>query len=156
MKVVLIVLVVIVLIAGAGAGGYYLGDQAGFARANQVRQSFLANRFGQGNQNGGGGFGAGGGQNGNGQTGGGGQNRVGGIQAQIKSVDNNTVTVTVGQRDVKVQLTDQTTVEQASTGSKTDLKAGQRVLVTPERAAGTTTSGDSINASSILILPAQQ
>jgi hypothetical protein len=150
------VVVAIVVAVIAGFVGYRTGDAAGFERANLVRQQFAASRQGaQGNTSGG--FGA---------TGGGGGNRAFELQGTVKSVDGNTMVVTVGQRDVTVTLTDQTQFLKSVSGTRTDLAAGARVMVTPAGGngggagaggSGGTTGGANaaVNAASVTVLPAQ-
>jgi hypothetical protein len=161
-RTILIVLVVAIVVGGAAAfGGYKMGDSAGFERANLVRQQFAQTRQGgQGGQGqgGAGGFAAGGA---------GGGNRAFELQGTVKSIDNNTMTVTVGQRDITVTLTNQTQFLKSVTGARTDLTAGARVMVAPETtggagaggggtgAGGGAGAGGSINAASVTVLPAQ-
>jgi len=155
-KTILIALVVAIVVGGAAAyGGYKMGDTAGFERANQVRQQFAQTRqSGQASQ-GQGGFG--------GTTGG---NRAFELQGVVKSVDGNKVTVTIGQRDVTVTLTDKTQFLKSVAGARTDLTTGARVMVAPEAtSSGGTGSGGgtsggaggltSVNATSVTLLPAQ-
>jgi hypothetical protein len=162
-KTILIGLVVAIVVGGAAAfGGYKMGDSAGFERANQVRQQFAASR--QGGQGGQGQFGQGG------AGGAGGGNRGFELQGVVKSIDNNTLTVTIGQRDVTVTLTDKTQFLKSVAGVRTDLAAGARVMVAPEAGVGgggTGTGGGNgtgggaggagaaINAASVTVLPAQ-
>lgn len=153
-KTILITLVVAVVVGvAAGLGGYKIGDSAGFQRANLVRQQFAQQRqaqFGQGN---GGGF----------SGGGGGAGRAFALQGTIKSVEGDTVTITVGQRDVQVKLSDKTQIEKAASGDRTELATGARVMVTPDSASGNeagtgggaAAASNSFNAASILILSAQ-
>ena len=143
------VLVAIVVGGAAGFGGYKMGDSAGFQRANQVRQEFAQTRQGgQGGQGqvGTGGFGAGGGGN-----------RALELQGTVKNVDGNTMTVTIGQRDVTVTLTDKTQFLKSVAGARTDLAAGARVMVAPEggNAGGAGGAGAAMNAASVTVLPAQ-
>ncbi len=153
-RTILIALVVAIVVGGAAAyGGYKMGDTAGFERANLVRQQFAQTRqSGQGGQGQGGvgGFGAGGG------------NRAFELQGVVKSVDGNTMVVTVGQRDVTVTLTDKTQFLKSMSGTRTDLAAGERVMVAPEGSnaggaggAGAGGAGAAINAASVTVLPAQ-
>ena len=147
-RTILIALVVAIVVGGAaGFGGYKMGDAAGFERANQVRQQFAQQRQAQpGQTQQGGGFSAG-----------------RGIQGTIKSVDGDTLTVTIGQRDVQVKLSDKTQIEKAASGSRTDLAAGARVTITPEGSAASSGgnggsaggSSDSISAAAVMVLPAQ-
>jgi hypothetical protein len=155
-RTILIALVVAIVVGGAAAyGGYKMGDTAGFQRANLVRQQFAQTRQGgQGGQGGTGGVGAGGG------------NRAFELQGTVKSVDGNTMVVTVGQRDVTVTLSDKTQFLKSVSGARTDLAAGARVMVAPEggNAGGAGTGGNgsgtggasaAVNAASVTVLPAQ-
>ena len=155
-RTILISLVVAIVVGGGAAfGGYKMGDSAGFERANQVRQQFAQSR--QGGQ----------GQFGQGTSAGGG-NRAFELQGIVKSVDGNTMTVTIGQRDVTVTLTDKTQFLKSVAGARTDLAAGARVMVAPEAGGGTgsgagTSSGGgtggvgggSVSAASVTLLPPQ-
>ena len=118
-RTILIALVVAIVVGGAAAyGGYKMGDTAGFERANLVRQQFAQTRQG--------------GQGGQGQGASGtGGNRAFELQGVVKSVNGNTMTVTVGQRDVTVTLTDKTQFLKSVSGTRTDLAAGARVMVAP-------------------------
>jgi len=148
-RTILIALVVAIVVGGAAAyGGYKMGDTAGFQRANLVRQQFAQTR--QGGQGGTtGGSGAGGG------------NRAFELQGTVKSVDGNTMVVTIGQRDVTVTLTDQTQFLKSVSGARTDLAAGARVMVAPivssSNGGGGTSGGTNaaVNAASVTVLPAQ-
>ena len=154
-KTILIALLAAIVAGGAAAfGGYKMGDAAGFERANQVRQQFAASRqntLAQSTQGGQGQFA----QGAQGQGG----NRAFELQGVVKSVDGNKVTVTIGQREVAVTLTDKTQVLKSVAGARTDLVAGARVSVSPE--AGSTGAGAggaaaaSVNAASVTLLPAQ-
>jgi hypothetical protein len=145
-RTILIALVVAIVVGGAaGFGGYKMGDSAGFERANQVRQQFTQQRQAAGGQ----------GQQGGLGTGGGGQGRGAGITGVIKSVNGDTLTVTIGQRDVQVSLSDKTQIERTASGARADLTAGTRVLVTPDSGGTNGGTGNSFNAVSVLILPAQ-
>jgi len=157
-RTILIALVVAIVVGGAAAyGGYKMGDTAGFQRANLVRQQFAQTRQGgQGGQ----------GQGGTGGFGAGGGNRAFELQGTVKSVDGNTMTVTIGQRDVTVTLTDKTQFLKSVSGTRTDLAAGARVMVAPEggNAGGAGTGGNgsgasgasaAVNAASVTVLPAQ-
>jgi hypothetical protein len=160
-KTILIALVVAIVVGGVAAyGGYKMGDTAGFQRANLVRQQFAQTR--QSGQGGTGGVGAGGG------------NRAFELQGTVKSVDGNTMVVTVGQRDVTVTLTDKTQFLKSVSGTRTDLAAGALVMVAPVAGggngggAGGTGAGGAgaggagaggasaaVNAASVTVLPAQ-
>jgi len=151
-RTILIALVVAIVVGGAAAfGGYKMGDTAGFERANLVRQQFAQTRqSGQGGQGQGGvgGFGAGGG------------NRAFELQGTVKSVDGNTMTVTIAQRDVTVTLTDKTQFLKSVAGARADLTAGARVMIAPETTGGGnggsgTGAGGSVNAASVTVLPPQ-
>jgi hypothetical protein len=154
-RTILISLVVAIVVGvAAGYGGYTMGNNAGFQRANQIRQQFAQQR--QGGQGGAGGFGAGGG---------GGGNRAFELQGVVKSVDGNTMVVTIGQRDVTVTLTDQTQFLKSVSGTRTDLAAGARVMIAPVAGGGNGSGGAggagaggasaAVNATSVTVLPAQ-
>jgi len=139
----ILIALVVAIVVGAAAGlvGYRLGDSAGFERANQVRQQFFQQRqTGQGQGQGGSTFG--GAAAGRGMV---------AMQGVIKSVSGDTLTVTIGQRDVQVRLSEKTQVSKATSGDRTDLAAGARVMITPEGGGG----GENVSAAAILILPAQ-
>ena len=150
-KTILIALIVIVVAAATGYGGYRMGDSAGFERANQVRQQFFQQRQ------------ATGGQGQPGGSGGGGQGRGAGISGVIKSVDGDTMTVTLGNRDVKVELTDKTQILKSTSSTRSELAAGTRVMITAESGGGGGSrnnnssggSSDGFNAAAIQILPPQ-
>jgi hypothetical protein len=152
-KTILFSLVMAIVVGGAAAfGGYKMGDSAGFQRANLVRQQFAQQRQGQFGQGGTGGLAQGG-------QGNGGAGRAFALQGTVKSVEGDTVTVTVGQRDVTFKLSNTTQIEKAASSSRTDLTAGARVMVTPDssgaggNAGNGSTAGNSFNAAAILILP---
>jgi hypothetical protein len=82
------------------------------------------------------------------------------LQGTVKSVDGDTLTVTVGQRDVMVKLTGQTQILKSVASTRTDLAAGARVMIAPEATGGSNGGGssvasDSVNAASVTILPSQ-
>ena len=166
-RTILIAIVVAIVVGGiAGFVGYRTGDAAGFQRANLVRQQFAASR--QGGQGGTtGGFGAGGS---------GGGNRAFELQGTVKSINGNTMVVTVGQRDVTVTLTDQTQFLKSVSDTRTDVVAGARVAVMPATGngggggtggggtgagggggtgGGTGGGNTAVNAASVTVLPAQ-
>ena len=159
-RTILIVFVVAIVVGGAAAfGGYKMGDSAGFERANQVRQQFAQTRQGVQGQGGQGGFGGGTGV-------GGSANRAFELQGVIKSVDGDKMTITIGQRDVTVTLTDKTQFLKSIAGARTDLAAGGRVMVAPEAGSNGSTgtgggggtgggAGGSVSAASVTLLPAQ-
>jgi hypothetical protein len=134
---------VIVLVAGAGVGGFFGGKAYERSHANTVRNNFLQSRGIQGfdpnaapngaaNVNGtnfpSGGFGR-------------------GASGQIKSIDGNTLTLTTGQNETKVTLSDTTIIEKSTPGATTDLQTGQNVTVTGQR-----DSNGSVTATQVLIL----
>jgi hypothetical protein len=148
-RTILIALVVAIVVGGAAAyGGYRMGDNVGFERANQVRQQFAQTRQGQNGQ----------GQFGQGGFGGAaGGNRAFELQGVIKSVDGDKMTITIGQRDVTVTLTDKTQFLKSVAGARTDLAAGGRVMVAPETTSGGSGAGagGGTNAASVTVLPSQ-
>jgi Domain of unknown function (DUF5666) len=131
----------IVLIAGAGVGGFFSGKAYERNQANQTRNNFLRERGIQGfNPNAAPGSGQ---TSGNFPAGGFGRGATG----QIKSIDGNTITLTEGQTEVKVTLSDTTKIEKSTAGSTADLATGQQVMVTGQR----DTSGN-LTATQVLIL----
>jgi len=151
-RTILIVFVVAIVVGGAAAfGGYKMGDSAGFERANQVRQQFAQTRQGVQGQGGQGGFGGGTGV-------GGSANRAFELQGIVKSVEGNTMIVTIGQRDVTVTLTDKTQFLKSVAGARTDLAPGGRVMVAPETTGGGSGgagAGGGTNAASVTVLASQ-
>ena len=153
-RTILISLVVAIVVGGAAAfGGYKMGDGAGFERANQVRQQFAQSRQGGQGQ-----FGQG--------AGAGGGNRAFELQGTVKSVDGDTLTVTVGQRDVTVKLSNTTQILKSVASTRTDLVAGAHVMITPAAgnaggggtgASGTGAGGASgtLNAAMVTVVPSQ-
>jgi hypothetical protein len=77
------------------------------------------------------------------------------LQGVVKSVDSNTMVVTIGQRDVTVTLTDQTQFLKSVSGTRTDLAAGARVMIAPVAGGGAGGAGAAMNAASVTVLPAQ-
>lgn len=156
-KILLVIVIVIVVGAGTAYAGYRMGDAAGFERANQVRQQFAQQR--QTNQVAPGGAATGGA----GVLAGGAAGRALGVQGTVKSVEGDTMTVTVANRDVKIKLNDKTQILKSVASTRTDLAAGARVMITPEGGvaafggAGSRTGGgaDNVIAAEITILPAQ-
>jgi len=156
----ILIAIVVAIVVGAIAGfvGYRTGDAAGFQRANLVRQQFAASR--QGSTTGG--------------SGASGGNRAFELQGTVKSINGNTMVVTVGQRDVTVTLTDQTQFLKSVSDTRTDVVAGARVAVMPATGngggsgatgtgggtgagggGGTGSANAAVNAASVTVLPAQ-
>jgi hypothetical protein len=144
------VVVAIVLVAGAGFGGYVYGVSQGKAQANSVREQFIRERFGQGTPGaqGGqvvtGGQGAQGGQNGQFPAAGTfiGRGNVG----TIKSITGNTVVISTAEKELSVEVSDQTRITTSAQVKVSDLKVGDRIVV-----AGQTT-GDKVTANSIQVM----
>jgi len=133
MKTTLISVAVVVLMAIAGGAGYYLGDQNGFTRAQNIRTEFINQRFAQAQ-----GTGvdasqfAGGQQRGSGQ---GAAQFVGRPTAAgtVKAVEGNKITVT--QQDgstVTVTVDDKTIIQKQVTGAIADVQVGMRITVTEQ------------------------
>jgi len=139
-RTILLVVIVIVLASAAGAGGYMMGDRAGFERANAVRQEFFQQRQAAGGQGQPGSLGSGAGMS-----------RGAGVSGVIKSVEGDSLTITLGNRDVKVMLNDKTQVLKSTPGARSELTAGARVMITAESSSGG--SSDGFNAAAIQILP---
>ena len=118
------------------------GGPGGFLRRGQNGQG-----SGQGVQPGQG-FPAPGGAAPGGVNGGRGFGGPGGIQGQVTALDGDTITVQTNAGPVKVKLSDSTTIERATTGSRRDLAVGTQVSVRPDFNAGNTTAGE-VTAASI-------
>ncbi len=121
--------------AAAALGGFFYGTSVGEARANQVRQTFFAQRNGQGGQ----GTGQGGGF-----FGGNGQNGRQGTVGTVKSINGNTMQVSTRDSVVTVNLSDKTTVQKQAAGSLSDIKVGERVVVIGNQASGGTVTAQSV------------
>jgi hypothetical protein len=78
----------------------------------------------------------------------GGQGGPGGIQGQVTAVDGDTITVQTSAGPIKVKLSDSTTIERATAGSRKDLAVGTQVSVRPDFNAGNTAAGE-VTAASI-------
>jgi hypothetical protein len=136
---------VIVLVAGAAVGGFFGGRAYERNQANTIRNDFMSERGIQGfnpnaapNEN----FTPG--QNGtNFPSGGFGR----GASGEVKSIDGNTLTLTTGQNETKVTLSDTTAIVKSTSGTTADLAAGQQVMVTGERDAD-----GNVTATQVMIL----
>jgi len=120
------------LVIVAGVGGYLLGVNAGRARANMVRNRFLASRMGSVARPG---VGLAVGN--------------GGI-ATINEVRGDTLIVTTRNGEARVQLRDGTRVLKLAEGTSADLQAGMRILV-----IGQADSSGNIAADTIQVVPEQ-
>ncbi len=142
--IIIIVAIAVVVAVGAGVGGFLGGKAYQQNQANSTRNNFLRSRGINPNATPGAGQFAG--ANGAGFAGGGfGRGATG----QIKSITGNTLTLTEGQNTVTVNLSDTTRIEKTTSGSSTDLQAGQEVMVTGQR----DTAGN-LTAVQVIILPA--
>ena len=141
-RTILIIAIVVVLLAATGIGAYAMGDNAGLQRANAVRQQFFQGRQTNGEQS----------QQG-GTLGGGGNFAGRGMQGTIKSINGNTLVITLGTREVNVTLDGKTQVERTAPASQSDLAVNERVMVTTGQ--GGSSGADSIAATTLLIMPAQ-
>lgn len=132
MKTILVSVAVVVLIAIAGGAGYYLGDQNGFTRAQNIRTEFINQRFGA--------QGAGidasqfaGGQQ---RSGGQGTAQFAGrptASGTVKSVEGNKITVTQPDGStVSVTVDDKTVIQKQVTGAIADVQVGMRITVTEQ------------------------
>jgi len=129
----LVIAGVIVLAAGAAVGGFFYGKSYESNRASNIRDNFMQERGIQNfdpnsapsfSQN-------------SGQPGavfqGGGFGR--GESGEVKSLDGKTLTLTIGENETKVTLTDNTTIVKSTTATLADITAGQQVMVIGERDA---------------------
>ena len=139
MKIVLAVVVAIVLIGAAGFGGYTMGHSAGLTDAQNVRNEFFQQRFGQSGGNG---------QSAQGQGGQVGQNGQSGQFTRrpvafgtVKSVQGNTIELTAADGStVTVSTTSQTTVQKTVAGAVSDIKPGDRISVAGNQSGGSVTA----------------
>jgi hypothetical protein len=127
----LIVLGVIVLVAGAAVGGFFGGKAYERNQANTVRTNFMRDRGIQA-------FNPNAAPNGSLVTGQNGTNFPGGgfsrgASGQIKSIDGNTLTLTSGDTETVITLSDTTQIVKTISGTTADLSAGQQVMVIGER-----------------------
>ena len=139
----LIVGLVIGLIIAAGA--FFGGMNVGKAQTQDQTQQFFAARGG-GTGATGGGAGAGQFGGGNGQFAGRGAGGAAGNFATgtISKIDGKTLTLSVpNQADITVTLVDTATIVKSVVGSPSDLKAGDRIIVTGQR------SGNNIAATGV-------
>jgi lactam utilization protein B len=147
-KVVVAAIGVIVLLLVVGGVAFAAGSEYGKTQAQNVRNEFLQQRFG--NQ---------GGQSGqaqpgqNDQTGQRGQaGQFGRIAANgtVKSVDGNKITLTMQNGNtVTVNVDQQTRITKTVAATSSDIQAGTRILVTSDQ------TGNNVTARAITIEPAQ-
>jgi len=125
----------LVVLLAVGGGAFYGGIVYEQQQAANLRNSFFAQRGGNGaggaGQGGGNGFAFGGG--GAGQGGQGNGNR--GTAGQIKSINGNTITVSTPQDVVTVTVSDSTMISKTVTGTIGDLKVGDTIVVRGQRDA---------------------
>jgi hypothetical protein len=133
-KKILAVVGIILALVVVGGGAFYGGMLFQQRQATSASARFFADRGGGAGGNGAGGNGgfAGGGIFGGG-TGGNGAGR--GAVGQIKSIDGDTLTVSTPQSEVKVKLTDTTSVLKVVAGERTELQVGDQVVVRGDRDA---------------------
>ncbi len=142
MKTLYMIIGALVLIIVAGTGGFFAGNSYGQAQAQNIRSTFLRQRFGdQGN--------------GNEQGLSGGQAFQGGqfgrpaASGTLKSVNGNTLTISENNGStVTVTVNAQTVIEKTVTGTPTDLQSGERITVLSDQ-----TGGSNLVARSIQIRP---
>jgi hypothetical protein len=142
MKTLYMIIGAVVLVIVAGAGGFFAGNSYGQAQAQNIRTTFLRQRFGDlGNGASGQGF-----QGGQGAQGGPFGRPV--AAGTLKSVDGNTLTI--AQNDgstITVEVNGQTVIEKTVTGTATDLKPGERITVLSDQ------TGNNLVARTIQIRP---
>ena len=156
MKKILIIVGAVVLALVIAAGSFAGGMAYQRNQANAVQAQFLASRGLNGGPNGDAGgaffFGGGSGNAGNaaGNNSAGQQRRNGfggGVTGQIKTVENNSLTISTAQDVTTVNLSDATRIQKSADGTLADLQPGVRVLVTGQR-----NSNGNITAEEIMIL----
>jgi len=140
--IVIIIVGAIIVAAGSAVGGFFGGRAYQRNQANTVRNNFLRERGVAGfdpnaapnavpnaANNPGRGFGG------------------GGASGQVKSIDGNTLTLTTGQNETTVTLSDTTSIVKSTPGTTSDLAAGQQVMVTGQR-----NPDGNVTATQVLIL----
>lgn len=146
MKTVIISILVVLLVAGVGVGAFFVGQNNGLTQAQNIRNEFFQSRVaGQG------------GQADATQRGQGGQGSQGGqfgrptATGTVKSIQGNTIQVTM--RDgstVNVTLDGQTVIQKTSNGTKADIQPGQNITIMSNQ------TGENITAQVIQIRAAGQ
>jgi hypothetical protein len=124
----------VLLIAGAGIGGFFGGRAYERNQANTIRNDFMRER---GIEN----FdpnaipGAGINMDANAMPGAGNfpGRGIGGATGEVKSIDGNTITLSTGQNETTVTLSDNTAIVKTTSGAVADLAEGQQVMVTGDR-----------------------
>lgn len=149
MKIALTAVLVVVVAAATGIGGYFVGHNAGLSDAQNIRAQFFQQRSGQGGQGGPGGPSGQGGQGGQGGFAG----RRPAAFGTVKSVQGNTIELSMQDGSTVTVNTDaQTTVIKTVTGAVTDIQPGQRITVMgAQGSGGTPAPGETITASEISI-----
>ncbi len=133
-------LVIVVMAVVAAAGGYFYGVSAGEARANQAGQGLVSPRGAQGAP-------GAAGQPGLPSAGAPGAAGGRGTVGTVKSVDGTTMQVSTRDSVVTVTLTGQTRVQTQATGSLSDIKVGDNVMV-----VGSQGSDGAISAQSVQLM----
>jgi hypothetical protein len=123
-----------------------LQKSGGFRAVLGTGAGGLGGRGGTGTGGGGGGTGTG--------TGGGGGGRLGGVTGTVASVSGNVITVTTNAGSVKVTITGTTTYQKSVAATQADVTTGERVNVRPDFT--TPSSGNQVNAGTVIIQPATQ
>ena len=141
----LVIAGVIVLVAGAAVGGFFGGKAYESNRASTIQNDFMRERGIQGfNPNSAPNLGQDFGQAGANFPGG----FIGrGASGEVKSMDGNTLTLTVGDNETKVTLSDSTMIVKSTSGTIADITTGQQVMITGERDAD-----GNITATQVMIL----
>ena len=122
MKTAIISILVVLLVAGVGVGAFLAGQKNGLTQAQNIRNEFFQSRVnGQGGQSD---------ATQRGQGGQGGQFGRAAATGTVKSIQGNTIQVTM--RDgstVNVTLDGQTVIQKTSNGTKADIQPGQNITV---------------------------
>lgn len=151
MKNVIMGAIALVVVVVVGAGAFFAGTAYGQSQANNTRSEFFRNRGG-GTTGGAGGMGGQLGQNGQGGQGGqGGQFAGRGVFGTVKSVNGNTVVLTMQDGStVTVTVNAQTAIQKTTSGTASDIQPGERITVESQQ------TGANITANAIQIRPAAQ
>jgi len=135
---------IVVLVAGAtGAAAYNMGKQAGVTEGLAARNNFFQARGGGAAAQGGAAGGAA--AQGNGARGGQGGTAAGNFATgQVKSINGNDLEISTATDVTKVKLTDSTQISKTVSGTPSDIKTGDRIVVQGSKGADGALQANSI------------
>jgi hypothetical protein len=121
---------IVVMVAGAtGAAAYNAGKQAGVTEGLAARNNFFQARGGAGAPGGQGGAAGGAAAQGNGARGAQGGAAGNFAAGQVKSITGNDLEISTATDVTKVKLTDSTQISKTVSGTPSDIKTGERIVV---------------------------